>query len=226
MSYALDLTLRSPVFRRCASALAIAAASAFAAVPVAAADDPLESVNRKVFLFNGAIDRVLLRPAAVVYRRVAPGPVRRGVRNLFANLREPRTALCQLLQGRPDLGLSDMTRFVINTTVGIGGLFDPAARIGLARHDEDFGRTFAAWGVESGPYLVIPILGSSTLRDSVGSLVGLPLLPQSMIDDVGTRVAIGGAQRVSSRAEQLHLDASITGDPYVFLRDAYLERRP
>lgn len=187
-------------------------------------DDPLAPLNRKILLVNGAFDRVVVRPVASGYARVVPSPIRAGIGNFLDNLREPRTAINQLLQGRPGLAVADTARFLINSTFGIGGLFDPAARMGLPRHREDFGQTFAVWGIASGPYLMIPFVGSSNVRDAIGMLAGSGAMPQTYID-LPPRAGLTAMWVVRQRSENLHFDAQVTGDPYVHLREAWKKRR-
>lgn len=200
--------------------LGISSPMAMAATP----DDPLEPLNRKILFVNGAFDRVVVRPVASGYARAVPGPIRAGIGNFLDNLREPRTVINQLLQGRPGLAVADTSRFLINSTLGIGGLFDPAARMGLPRHREDFGQTFAVWGIESGPYLMIPFVGSSNVRDAIGTVVGFGAMPQTYID-FPPRAGLTAMWVIRQRSENLHLDAQITGDPYVYLREAWVTRR-
>lgn len=187
-------------------------------------DDPLAPLNRKILLVNGAFDRVVVRPVASGYARVVPSPIRAGIGNFLDNLREPRTAINQLLQGRPGLAVADTARFLINSTLGIGGLFDPAVRMGLPRHREDFGQTFAVWGIASGPYLMIPFVGSSNVRDAIGMLAGSGAMPQTYID-LPPRAGLTAMWVVRQRSENLHFDAQVTGDPYVYLREAWKKRR-
>jgi len=191
--------------------------AAFAAPAAAAStDDPLEPLNRNILFVNGAFDRAVVRPVASGYARIVPAPIRTGIGNFLDNLREPRTAINQLLQGRPDLAVADTARFLINSTLGIGGLFDPAAQMGLAHHREDFGQTFAVWGIEPGPYLMIPFVGSSNVRDAIGTVVGLGFRH---------RAGLTAMWVIRQRSENLHLDAEITGDPYEYLREAWQKRR-
>ena len=201
--------------------LALAALAAPASL--AENDDPLEPLNRSILLVNGAFDRAIVRPVASGYA-LMPGPIRAGIGNFLDNLREPRTAINQLLQGRPGLAVADTARFLINSTLGIGGLFDPAAAMGLAHHREDFGQTFAVWGIGSGPYLMIPFAGSSNVRDAIGMVVGLGAMPQTYID-LPPRAGLTAMWVIRQRSETLHFDAEITGDPYVFLREAWRKRR-
>ena len=199
-------------------------ATASAAAP-ATTPDPLEPLNRKVLAFNYVVDRALLKPASVVYRTVVPGFARTGVRNFLDNILEPRTVLNQCLQGKFKAAASDTGRFVVNTTLGIGGLFDPATAMGLQRHREDFGQTLGRWGIGPGPYLVLPVIGSSTLRDGPAKLVDVATGPMNTVDDTGVRLGIGALDRIDNRSRLLGADNELGDDPYVYLRDAYLERR-
>ena len=192
-------------------------------------------MNRATFEFNDGVDRVALRPLAEGYRFVLPEPVRDGVRNFFANLQDPWIALNQLLQGKVEEALSDAWRFIVNSTFGFGGILDVATDMRLPKHAEDFGQTLAVWGVDFGPYLVLPLLGPSSVRDGVGTLVNsqgyLPWqLPKWL--DVDHRVAwqnsLTVVDLIQTRANLL--DASdlleqAALDRYAFLRNAYFQRR-
>ena len=145
--------------------------------------DPIQPVNRVFYRFNDLGDRYVLRPVAVGYTHALPAQLRAGVHNFFHNLLYPVTIANAFLQGKFRQTGRDGARFLLNTTVGLGGLFDPASRVGLADNDEDFGQTLAVWGVGNGPYLVIPILGPSTLRNTVGDVVDAPLTPFLNITD-------------------------------------------
>lgn len=187
--------------------------------------DPLEPLNRKVLVFNYVADRAVLRPASVVYRRVVPGFARTGVRNFLDNLLEPRTVLNQCLQGKFGAASADAARFLVNSTIGVAGLFDPATAMGLKQHREDFGQTLGRWGVGTGPYLVLPLLGPSTLRDGGGKLVDVATGPMNALDDDAIRIAIGILGRVDARSRQPDPGGEWGDDPYVFLRQAYLAGR-
>lgn len=192
------------------------------------AGDPLERMNRATYRFNDAIDRAVLRPVAVRYRRHVPAPVRTGIGNLREHLAFPATILNDLLQLKLKDTLVDLGRFALNSTLGIGGLLDPASRVGLRRNEEDFGQTLGRWGVPPGPYLVLPFLGPSTLRDAPASYVdGRTDLRVELDLDPALRALLFAASAVDSRAELLSLDASIAEayDPYAFVRDAWLQRR-
>ena len=129
-------------------------------------NDPFEEINRKTYEFNESLDKNILKPVAEVYSNFPP-KVKKGVTNFFNNLEEVDTFINQLLQGKPKESINDLSRFVINTTIGIGGIFDVASKMGLERHEEDFGQTLAVWGVSEGPYIMLPFLGPSTLRDTL-----------------------------------------------------------
>jgi len=147
------------------------------------------------------------------------------VHNFFLNLIEPLTIINQLLQGELKLGAQDTTRWIVNTTIGLGGLADVARKVGLERHSEDFGQTLGRWGISSGPYLVIPFYGPTTLRDGFGDILGGYLYPPNYLKSNGARNAYYAARVIDTRASLLGIDQLITGDEYLFLRDAYLQNR-
>jgi phospholipid-binding lipoprotein MlaA len=190
--------------------------------------DPLESFNRQVFEFNEGLDKVVLKPLAQVYDAVLPVPVQECLSNGFSNLREPSNALNNLLQGKGSAAVSDVCRFAVNTTVGLLGCFDVATRMGLEKSREDFGQTLAVWGVGNGPFLVLPLLGPSTIRDTAGIGVETVLDVNFWIDNVSVRNTIFGVRTVSFRHELLKADDLISDaalDKYTFVRDGYLQRR-
>lgn len=200
-----------------------------ATVPEASRDqrDPLESVNRGVYAFNDGIDKAVLRPVARGYKKVVPTPIQTGVSNFFANAKYPVTLVNNLLQGKFTAALSDTARFTLNTTFGLGGLLDPATAAGLDVNDEDFGQTLGKWGVPPGPYLVVPFLGPYTLRDGVGSLADDFAEPRAYIEEDRTRWSLWAADKFERRVRLLEADALLdrAGDPYAFVRSAYLQRR-
>ena len=190
--------------------------------------DPIEGVNRKVFWFNDKLDVYVLEPVARGWHKVAPDPVEHSVSNFFLNARSPIVIINDLLQGKPKDSGEDVARFAVNTTVGILGFMDPASRWGLERHNEDFGQTLGVWGIQPGPYLVLPVLGPSNPRDTVG-LVGdwafsiWPFFVDQYIL-LGARVV----DTVNTRAQFLDEIKNIKEtavDYYVFVRDAYFQRR-
>jgi phospholipid-binding lipoprotein MlaA len=195
------------------------------ALPALAADDPFERVNRGVLRFNDFLDRLLVRPLAVAYHAVLPDACERAVQNFFVNLAAPAVALNQLVQGKPGLALEDTARFAVNSTFGIGGLFDVAERAGLAVHEEDCSQTLAVWGAGSGPYIVLPLLGPATVQTALGGICNRALDPVSWMHDVRWRNSLSGLSLLDTRVQLLAAESLITGDRYVFIRDAFLQRR-
>ena len=192
------------------------------------ARDPWEGLNRKIHGFNNAADRWVLRPVAAGYDTITPASVQAGVSHFFANLRIPATALNQALQGRPKHAAQSLGRLLVNSTVGIGGLFDPASHLGIAkRNDEDFGQTLASWGWRDSRYLVLPLLGPRTVRDTVAIAGDQPMSPIGQIDDNGTYNGLLLLQTVDGRARMLPLDKFRQDalDDYLLVRDAWVQRR-
>lgn len=187
--------------------------------------DPFENWNRNVHGFNETADRWVLKPVARGYRAVLPDPAERGIDNVFSNLNDVQVAINQLLQGKPGLAVSDLSRFIVNSTIGIGGLFDVASQMGMTKHEEDFGQTLAVWGVAPGAYLVIPFWGPSGPRDGFGDIVGSYTFLPRYIDHVPTRNTVYGVSVINLRAGLLDVEELVTGDRYLFFRDAYLQRR-
>lgn len=190
--------------------------------------DPLEPINRSVYKFNEGVDTMFLKPVAEVYQGVIPPVARTGVSNVFANVNDVVVALNNLLQGKITEALSDVGRVLINTTAGLFGIFDVATPAGLEKHNEDFGQTLGYWGIGDGPYLVLPVLGPRTTRDTAGLAVDFMTDPVSYIDPSRDRNQVMGLRLVSRRAELLNASQllSIAAlDEYEFVRDAYLQRR-
>lgn len=187
--------------------------------------DPWEGFNRKVFAFNDVLDRYALKPVARGYRFITPDPVETGVGNFFSNLGEPRTVLNSLLQGKVRNASIATSRFIINTTVGVAGLWDVASRMDITGQEEDFGQTLGAWGWEESRYLVLPLLGPSTLRDTGGLPADMYSYPTTYIDDDETRLGLTALRVIDTRAGLLDQEALIQGDRYSFIRDAWLQQR-
>jgi phospholipid-binding lipoprotein MlaA len=187
--------------------------------------DPLEGINRPIQAFNDTADRFVLKPAAKGYQKVLPRPIRTGIGNFFQNLTYPVVIVNQLLQGKLGPCVSDTGRFLMNTTLGLGGFFDPASHAGMPAHEEDFGQTFAKWGIGRGPYIVIPLLGPSTVRDGAGMLLNYTVTPTNYITDDTTRYSLLALSVVQARASVLEAEKLISGDRYIFMRDAFLQRR-
>lgn len=190
--------------------------------------DPFEGFNRSMFAFNDAIDKAALKPAATAYKKVLPSFVQTGVSNFFGNLSDVWTGVNNLLQGKGKDGASDIGRVALNTTVGILGLFDVASEAGLQKHNEDFGQTLGVWGVPSGPYLMLPLLGPSTVRDTAGLPLDIKADPWAYKEPVNWR-NVGIVVRVVDQRASL-LDASnlleeAALDRYEFIRDGWLQRR-
>ncbi|MDQ2639548.1 MAG: VacJ family lipoprotein [Pseudomonadota bacterium] len=190
--------------------------------------DPFERFNRSMYRVNDALDRGVARPAAKAYVKVTPAPVRTGVSNFFRNLNSTTVIANNLLQLKPKGFFTETARLVVNTTIGIGGLFDPATQLGLPSGDEDFGQTLGRWGVKSGPYIVLPALGPSSVRDTVG-LVGDQFTDPKyyLIDKFWINASLTVLSLVDTRAGLLGTDEVLASsfDPYVFMRNAYLQRR-
>ncbi len=195
---------------------------------VAPPADPLESLNRGTYAFNDAVDRAVLKPVAQGYQAVTPNFVRSGVANAFSNVGEVSVSVNNLLQGKPRDALSDLGRFLVNSTLGVLGLFDVATPMGLERHEEDFGQTLGKWGVGSGPFLMVPFMGPSTLRDGMGRYADSYAGWARQVDHVPTRNSVYGLEVINLRATLLGAGDTLDQaalDKYQFLRDAYLQRR-
>ena len=189
-------------------------------------NDSLESLNRKAFVFNETLDNALLRPVAKTYTAIVPDPLERGILNVFSNFNEITNVVNGLLQAKFSEAGRDSARFVINTTIGVGGLFDVAQRAGLEKSEgEDFGQTLAVWGVAEGPYLMLPFVGPSTLRDAPSKFVDNFANPVGYHDNVSVRNSARALDLLAVRADLLSLDDVISGDRYLFVRDVYLQRR-
>lgn len=189
--------------------------------------DPWEKFNRKVHAFNNVVDRGVARPLARAYVNVVPRPVRLGVTNFFDNLSSPLTMVNQLLQGRPLQAGQTLSRFLINSTLGIGGIFDPATDANLPRRSEDFGQTLGVWGWRRSRYLELPLFGPRTVRDAFGLVGDAPLSPLQQIEEDRVRIGLQGLQLVDTRAQLLSLDSlrDQAPDEYQLTRDAWLQRR-
>ena len=190
--------------------------------------DPLEPVNRVIYQFNEKFDQYLLKPVAQGYQDYVPTLARKGVSNFYSNLGEPLTVTNQVLQGKFEEGAGDSTRFIFNTTFGVLGLFDVATPMGLPGHDEDFGQTFASWGIGEGWYLVLPFLGPSTVRDTVGMFPDGYLDPLYYVDDDTWKYSLVALRVVDTRARLLgasRVRDTAALDGYLFTREAYRQHR-
>jgi len=187
--------------------------------------DPWQGLNRVTHKFNSVADRIVLRPLALGYRAILPRFVRSGVRHFFENLDDVNNSVNNFLQGKPAAGASDLARVVINSTIGVGGLWDPASRMKLVKHEEDFGQTFAVWGIPRGPYLVLPFLGPSTVTDAFGRPFNEVFDPVLYLHPIDHRNRLYVTRVVQLRASLLSVESAVFGDEYLFYRDAYLQRR-
>jgi phospholipid-binding lipoprotein MlaA len=191
--------------------------------------DPWEVYNRHVFEFNDRVDRALLKPVAQAYEAVLPRDVRVCINNVFLNLLEPVNAINNLLQGKPAEAMTDVCRLAVNSTIGLFGCFDVAAKAGAPRSNEDFGQTFGRWGLQPGPYFVLPVLGPSTVRDTFGRLFDfLGTDPLWYVQDIPVRNTLVGVRLVDTRASLLPAEKVLEAaalDRYQFIRDAYLQLR-
>lgn len=192
-------------------------------------NDPYETFNRHAFRLNRKLDDVFLKPVATIYKNTAPKPVKKGVHNFFSNLSDIPTFFNDLLQAKFKQGTMDFWRFTINSTIGIGGLFDVASHMNLPKHHEDFGLTLAEWGVKDSPYVVIPFLGPSTVRDAVGKPFDyFWFTPYTYFSSDALSYGLITVNVIDARATLLDaqpLIDQVSLDPYIFERDAYLQNR-
>tara|TARA_B100000700_G_scaffold293641_1_gene354828 strand:- start:9116 stop:9820 length:705 start_codon:yes stop_codon:yes gene_type:complete len=186
-------------------------------------DDPFEEYNRKVWAFNEYLDDNFAKPTAEIYTSVTPDFIEVGITNFFRNLNELDNTANQLLQGRPLLAINDFSRFLINSTLGFGGFIDVGSKLGLERHDEDFGQTLGAWGVGSGPFLMIPLYGPSTPRGLAGRSVSSVLSGTFAIEETDVRIGVTALDALETRARYLEVETLIIGDRYSFIRDSYMQ---
>lgn len=189
--------------------------------------DPLEPLNRGIYRFNDAFDRALLKPVAKGYKAVTPNPVRQGIGNLLANLGYPTVIVNNLLQGKIGAAVSDTGRFLLNSTIGVAGLFDVATPAGLQAHNEDFDQTLAVWGVPRGPYLTLPFLGPSSVRGAFARPLDFWTDTTRYLDDSSVEDKLVVLSIIDARASLLPLEEQIeaSNDPYIFVRESYLQNR-
>lgn len=190
--------------------------------------DPWEGLNRKTFAFNDSLDRAVMKPIATGYEKAVPGFAREGVNNFFDNLEDVGTSLNNFLQGKPREGASDAGRFLVNTLFGVFGLWDVATPLGLEKHNEDFGQTLGRWGVQSGPYLVLPFFGPSTVRDGIARPVDPGWYYSEWLDPERLYWGFWALDKVRTRANLLKAEGVVEAaalDRYTFIRDAWWQRR-
>ncbi|WP_350404518.1 VacJ family lipoprotein [Pseudomonas sp. W17] len=194
-------------------------------VAQAAEDDPWESINRPIFTFNDTLDTYALKPLAQGYQAVTPQFLEDGIHNMFRNIGDVGNLANDILQAKPGAAGVDTARLLMNTTLGLAGFFDVSTKMGLQRNDEDFGQTLGHWGVGSGPYVMLPLLGPSTLRDAPAKYVDSYTEPYRYMNDIPARNITMGVDVVDTRASLLSADKLIRGDKYTFIRNAYLQNR-
>lgn len=189
------------------------------------AADPWEALNRPLYRFNQVFDGLLVKPVALGYSRVMPRVAKRGVSNFFNNLDDINVVANDLMQLKMRNAMRDSSRLLINTTAGLGGFIDVASNMGIYKNYEDFGQTLGHWGVGDGGYLVLPFLGASTVRDAVGFIPDMFLNPVFWVTDSKTRSTLYLLDTVDTRLTYVAAESMITGDEYIFVRNAYLQRR-
>jgi len=187
--------------------------------------DPLKDLNQKTHNLNQTLDLQVASPVARFYKRITPDFIEIGVTNFTQNVEDLSIGFNNILQGKIKSGFSDLGRFTLNSTIGIGGFLDIATDMGLEKHDEDFGQTLAVWGVPDGPYLVLPGLGPSTMRDTLAMIPDAFLTPLWLIDHDRTSYSLTAIDLIDTRARYLGLESVVIGDEYLFYRDAYLQSR-
>ena len=187
--------------------------------------DPFESTNRIVFVISDDLDTMIIRPVAEIYRDVTPRFIKNSITNFFYNLSEVDTIINQLLQGKIVLAGQDSLRFLINSTIGIVGFVDVATRVGFERHDEDFGQTLGYWGVPAGPYVFLPLIGPSTIRDSFSKPTSWFLSGNLSVSDEEAKIFINLLDAVETRERLLVAEKLIVGDKYEFVKSVYLQTR-
>lgn len=191
----------------------------------AAEDDPWESINRPIFTFNDTVDTYALKPLAQGYQAITPQFLEDGIHNMFRNIGDVGNLANDILQVKPHAAGVDTARLLMNTTLGLAGFFDVGTKMGLQRNDEDFGQTLGYWGMPSGPYVMLPLLGPSTLRDAPAKYVDSYTEPYRYMNDVPARNMAIGLDIIDTRASLLSAEKLINGDKYTFIRNAYLQNR-
>ncbi len=187
--------------------------------------DPFQNINEKTHNLNQTLDLQVASPVARFYKRITPDFLEKGITNFTHNIEDLSIGINNILQGKFNEGLSDFSRFTLNTSIGLLGFIDIASDLGLTKHDEDFGQTLAVWGVPDGPYLVLPGLGPSTTRDTLAMIPDAFLTPLWLIDHDRTSYSLTAIDLIDTRARYLGLESVVIGDEYLFYRDAYLQSR-
>lgn len=202
-------------------------ASLFSCSSVAASQtsDPWREANTYVFKWNDYFDQLVVKPAAFAYTTFLPRFMRQGIGNFFSNVDDINVLANDILQLKFAAAAGDSGRLLVNSTVGVAGFLDVASSVGLRKNEEDFGQTLAAWGMGSGPYVMLPVFGASTVRDSFGLVIDTVFNPLQLVEDRSLRLGLFLLDETDSRSDVLALDELITGNRYLFIREAYLQRR-
>jgi len=202
-------------------------ASLFSCSSVAASQtsDPWREANTYVFKWNDYFDQLVVKPTAFAYTTFLPRFMRQGIGNFFSNVDDINVLANDILQLKFAAAAGDSGRLLVNSTVGVAGFLDVASRVGLRKNEEDFGQTLAAWGMGSGPYVMLPVFGASTVRDSFGLVIDTVFNPLQLVEDRSLRLGLFLLDETDSRSDVLALDELITGNRYLFIREAYLQRR-
>ena len=188
-------------------------------------NDPFEEINRTTLKINESLDKAIATPVAKFYQKIMPDFIELGIYNSISNIDDINISLNNILQGKIKDGISDIVRFTINSTLGLGGFIDLATKIGFEKHDEDFGQTLAVWGVPHGPYIMLPMLGPSSLRDTVGMIPDAFLSPSILIQHEPTVYSLKFLDLIDTRARYLGIESIVIGDEYLFFKDAYYQNR-
>jgi len=187
--------------------------------------DPWRDTNERIFKLNDYFDQLIVRPVASAYTLFIPRVARQGIGNFFSNIDDINVFVNDLLQFKIDAALNDSGRFVVNSTLGLGGVLDIASGFGLQKNEEDFGQTLGSWGVGTGPYVMLPVFGASNVRDSFGLVLDTLFNPIQYHEDESLRFTLFLLRETDSRSGLLALDELITGNRYLFVREAYVQRR-
>ena len=185
-------------------------------------NDPFEDINRSIFNFNESVEKNFLKPVAKGYSKT-PKPIKKGVTNFFNNLQEVETSINQVLQGKPKRAINDISRFIINSSLGIGGFIDVASKLGMPSHDEDFAQTLALWGTPSGPYIMLPALGPSSLRDTLSKPFSSFLSVTFHMTEDDVNLSLKAIDALETRERLLEVESLISGDRYNFVKDSYVQ---
>ena len=197
----------------------------FMCTSVISNNDPLEDINRTTLLLNQQLDKAIATPVAMFYGKITPDIVELGIYNAISNIDDINISINNILQGKFKDGFSDILRFTINSSIGLGGFIDVASKMGFKKHDEDFGQTLAVWGVPHGPYIMLPGLGPSSLRDTIGMIPDAFLSPSILLDHEPTIYSLKFLDLIDTRARYLGLETIVIGEEYLFIKDAYYQNR-